>query len=51
MEKAAQYIANHGGTPKALDGDGIPDTPSEAGTLFYQNNVSTAYAMAQQVIL
>ena len=33
--KAAVYIASHGGTANALDGDGLSDTPPEAGTSFY----------------
>src|SRR5262249_23097311 len=36
-ERAAQYIATHGGTAAALDGDGLTDTPPEAGTSFYIN--------------
>jgi hypothetical protein len=34
---AASYITAHGGTASALDGDGIADTPPEAGTAFYIN--------------
>ncbi len=36
-EKASEYIADNGGTKEALDGDGIADTPPEAGTSFYFN--------------
>ena len=36
--KAAEYIKKNGGTAAALDGDGILDTPPEAGTAFYKNN-------------
>lgn len=36
--KAADYIKNNGGTAAALDGDGIADTPPEAGTAFYAKN-------------
>lgn len=36
-EETANYIAKKGGTAKALDGDGISDTPAEAGASYYIN--------------
>jgi hypothetical protein len=33
--RAAQYIRDNGGTRGALDGDGIADTPAEAGTAYF----------------
>lgn len=35
--KAANYISWIGGTASALDGDGLADTPPDAGTAFYIN--------------
>ncbi|HST58890.1 MAG TPA: M43 family zinc metalloprotease [Longimicrobium sp.] len=35
VAKAAAYIRNNGGAQGALDGDGIADTPAEAGTGFF----------------
>ena len=35
--KAAEYIKKKGGSAAGLDGDGIADTPPEAGTNFYKN--------------
>jgi len=40
--KTAEYIKTHGGTPEALDGDKIPDTPPEAGERYYKINVNPA---------
>ena len=36
--KASAYIAAHGGSASALDGDSIPDTPPEAGTQYYRTH-------------
>jgi hypothetical protein len=34
---ASAYIRGHGGEQAALDGDGIADTPAEAGTAFFDS--------------
>lgn len=36
-DKASHYLAAHDHTENALDGDGLRDTPPEAGTAFYVN--------------
>ncbi|MGH7185087.1 MAG: M43 family zinc metalloprotease, partial [Pseudomonadota bacterium] len=35
LAKAAQYIRDNGGAREALDGDGIADTPAEAGASYF----------------
>jgi len=37
MALASAYIRDNGGERSALDGDGIADTPAEAGTTFFAN--------------